>query len=155
MIQEAKTIVLLILGLNLMLWVGGFIEISSFAKVYTWLPEGLQDFSTYGSDTNASRYDLQNTSNEVIREEGLAGFLTIALDFIQDLPLIGGFISMVTFVLELIWNMLFGFIQAFAKAGIPPQIAIPATVILAAIQGMAILDIMLSILSARGGTKAL
>ncbi len=155
MIAEAKTIVLIILGLNLMLWVGGFIEIASFAKVYVWLPEGLQDFTTYGGDTNASRYNLETTTGDEIRTEGLESFLTITLDFIQTLPLIGGFTSMIGFVLELIWNMLFGFIQGFSNAGIPSTISIPATIILAAIQGMAILDVMLQVISSRGGTRVL
>lgn len=154
MIEVAKTLVLLILGLNLMLWIGGFIEIDSFTRVYAWLPEGLQDFTTYGETTTPSRYDLQTTSGDVVRDEGLTNFLTITLDFIQDLPLLGGFISMIIFVFDLIWNMLFGFIQGFSNAQIPSLIAIPLTIILSAIQGMAILDIMLKVIAARGGTRA-
>lgn len=159
MLESAKTIVLLVLSMNVMLWVGGFIELGSFSNVYPWVPESLQDFTTYTSTTDANSYYLQTSEQvdrdalETIRDEGLAGFLTITLDFLQELPLIGGFFSMIEFVFELIWNLLFGFIQAFSKAGIPAQIAIPVTIILTALQGIAILSIMFSIIAARGGAK--
>jgi len=163
MLREAKTIVLLVLSMNVMLWVGGFIEISSFASVYPWVPPSLQDFTTYTptgtNTTDANAYYLQTSTQadkgalETIRDEGLTGFLTITLDFLQELPLVGGFFSMIEFVLELVWNLLFGFIQAFKNAGIPPQIGIPLTIILTGLQGIAVLTLMLSIIAARGGAK--
>jgi len=163
MLREAKTIVLLILAINVMLWVGGFIEIASFSKIYPWVPDSLTDFTTYtptgSSTTDANAYYLQTSEQvrkgalETIRDEGLTGFLTITLDFLQELPLIGGFFSMIEFVFELIWNLLFGFVQAFKNAGIPPEITIPVTVILTGLQGMAILTVMLSVIAARGGAK--
>ncbi len=163
MLREAKTIVLLVLSMNVMLWVGGFIEISSFQNVYPWVPASLQDFTTYTPTgtplTDANAYYLQTseqakkTALETIRDEGLTGFLTISLDFLQELPLIGGFISMIEFVLELVWNLMFGFIQAFKNAGFPPEITIPITIILTGLQGIAILTLMLSIIAARGGAK--
>ncbi len=159
MLEAAKTIVLLILAMNVMLWVGGFIEISSFSNIYPWVPESLVDFTTYTTDTDANAYYLQTSEQvaqtplETIRDEGLTGFLTITLDFLQELPLIGGFLSMIEFVLELVWNLLFGFIQAFKNAGIPPEITIPVTIILTGLQGMAILTLMFTIIAARGGAK--
>lgn len=163
MLERAKTIVLLILAMNVMLWVGGFIEITSFSKIYPWVPDSLTNFTTYtptGSDnTDANAYYLQTAEQEskgaldTIRDEGLTGFLTITLDFLQELPLIGGFFSMIEFVLELLWNLLFGFIQAFKNAGIPPQITIPVTIILTGLQGMAILTLLFTIIAARGGAK--
>ncbi len=159
MLREAQTIILLVLGMNVMLWVGGFIEINSFQNIYPWVPASLQDFTTYSGATDANSYYIQTAQQasqgplETIRDEGLTGFLTITLDFLQELPLVGGFLSMIEFVLELVWNLLFGFIQAFKNAGIPPEIAIPVTVILTGLQGMAILVLMLSIIAARGGAK--
>jgi len=163
MLREAKTIVLLVLSMNVMLWVGGFIEIDSFQDIYPWVPASLQDFTTYTpggtSNTDANAYYLQTSeqvsksAEETIRDEGLTGFLTITLDFLQELPLVGGFLSMIEFVLELIWNLLFGFVQGFKNAGIPPEITVPITVILTALQGMAILTVMLQIIAARGGAK--
>ncbi len=163
MLREAKTIVLLVLSMNVMLWVGGFIELTSFEKVYPWVPASLQDFTTYTPTgttlTDANAYYLQTSEQakrgilQTIRDEGLTGFLTITLDFLQELPLVGGFLSMVEFVLELVWNLLFGFVQAFKNAGFPPEITIPITIILTGLQGIAILTLMLSIIAARGGAK--
>lgn len=163
MLREAKTIVLLVLSMNVMLWSGGFIELNSFQNVYPWIPASLQDFTSYTPDgtstTDANAYYLQTSEQvkkgilETIRDEGLTGFLTITLDFLQELPLVGGFLSMIEFVLELVWNLLFGFIQAFKNAGFPPEITIPITIILTGLQGMAILTLMLSIIAARGGAK--
>ncbi len=163
MLREAKTIVLLVLSMNVMLWVGGFIELTSFQNVYPWVPASLRDFTTYTpggiSTTDANTYYLQTSEQEskgaleTIRDEGLTGFLTITLDFLQELPLIGGFFSMIEFVLELVWNLLFGFVQAFKNAGFPPEITIPVTIILTGLQGIAILTLMLSIIAARGGAK--
>ncbi len=163
MLREAKTIVLLVLSMNVMLWSGGFIEIDSFQNIYPWVPASLQDFTTYTpagtSNTDANAYYLQTAEQvskspeDTIRDEGLTGFLTITLDFLQELPLIGGFFSMIEFVLEIVWNLLFGFVQAFKNAGIPPQITVPVTIILAGLQGLAILTLMLSIIAARGGAK--
>ncbi len=155
MLREAETIIVLVLSMNVMLWVGGFIEIGSFQNIYPWLPANLQDFTTYTENTDANSFYLQTSADEVIRDEGLAGFLTISLDFLQQLPLIGGFFSMITFVLELVWNLLFGFVQAFKNAGFPPQIAIPVTIIIAAIQGIALLILMQNIIASRGGARAL
>lgn len=163
MLREAKTIVLVVLSMNVMLWVGGFIEINSFQNIYPWVPDSLQNFTTYtptGVDTtDANAYYLQTSEQvrkgalETIRDEGLTGFLTITLDFLQELPLIGGFFSMIEFVLEIVWNLLFGFVQAFKNAGIPPEITIPVTIILTGLQGIALLTLMLSVIAARGGAK--
>jgi len=60
---------------------------------------------------------------------------------------------MIEFVLEIVWNLLFGFVQAFKNAGFPPEITIPVTIILAGLQGIALLTLMLSIIAARGGAK--
>lgn len=147
MLPVAQRIILIIIGMNVFLWIGGFMPAgSSINTIYSWVPTGLESYS----DVNASALDLQ-VSGQTIRSQGLGSFLAQTLDFLENIPLIGGFIPLITLVLGLIFDFTFGFVTAFNNMHLPPLLTVALTIILTALQGMALLDAMLSIITSRGG----
>ena len=150
MLPVAQRIILVIIGMNVFLWVGGFMPAgSSIQTVYSWVPGGLADYN----DLNASNLDL-SINGTTIRSQGLGSFISQTLDFLENIPLIGGFISLIEIVLGFIFDMVFGFATAFNNMNLPTLISVPLTIILMGIQIMALLDAMLQIISARGGRQA-
>jgi len=151
MLPVAQRIILIVVGMNVFLWVGGFMPSgSSINAIYSWVPSGLNSYE----DLNASALELLNQDNAPIRSEGLSSFLAQTLDFLESIPLLGGFISLINLVVGLLFDLTFGFVTAFNNMKLPTIISVPITIIFSAIQGMALLDLMLGIVSARGGRQA-
>lgn len=151
MLPVAQRIVLVIIGMNVFLWVGGFMPPgSSIQTVYSWVPGGLADYS----DLNASNLDIQATDGSTVRSQGLGSFIAQTLDFLESIPLLGGFVNLIEIVIGFFFDMVFGFATAFNNMNLPGIISVPLTIILMGIQIMALLDLMLGIITARGGKQS-
>jgi len=147
MLSNAQRIVVLIVGMNVFLWVGGFIPLNEIQSIYPFIPNGLSNFN----DLNINELDVVGVEGENLTQIESESFITQTLDFLNSIPVLGNFIGLIRAFLSLLYNLTFGFTTAFSVMGLPTIISVPITIILVTIQLIAIFKALLEIIAGRGG----
>jgi hypothetical protein len=145
---------LIIIMVNVMLFVGGYIAASQVPAISSFL-RGV-DIADFKSDEFQKSMVLKNpdTNASLVNTSGLFDqFITGVLDFISDIPVVGHIVTLFRMLYELLVMGSFGAVLVLITMKMPGQIVVPVGVSFFLIYAIALYEHILDFVRSRGGSK--
>ncbi len=151
--RAAMILTMMLLMMNSALWVQGFIGEDEMPTIYKHLPPGLQKLNP-----DADFQDnliLVNDEDVTIFDEGLGSFVTNEIfNFIRNIPIFGGLLTLVLAAIELVLTSTFGITLVAMKIGLPINWVIFVGILNFAVVMFGALELLRGIISAFFGGGA-
>lgn len=149
MLTVSQRLFLMILGMNVFLWIGGFMGASgNIADIYPWVPEGLRSFE----DANSGSLEIIGADGvDINQATGSGSSFSQTTNFISVSPTVGSIFAIIPIVVSFFFNLTFGFIVAFNNMHLPLIISVPLDIILTALVVFGLIEFGINLVAALRG----
>lgn len=148
--QTAMNLSIMIVLINLMLFVGGYLPIAQVSGITSVI--GQVDLT----DTNSANFQnsliFQDSNHQALTVQNQS-FATSVLDFVQKIPVLGPIVTLALIFYDMVLKATFGLSILLNKVGVPMIILLPIVIVNFLVIGLGAYYFLLGILRAFGGSR--